>query len=129
MHSTTIGDITKSVLSERELRLMWLGLKSLKEFGQPPKCVGLYNDEEVEALLDNVTKAFIQHFDTRGPLSDTVIAERIENQKFLAHLRRLKAESERLIEIERQESEAAEKRGARLEEEARKRRTYNYGGS
>ena len=124
MHSTTIGDTTRTVLTERELRLLWIGLKSLQEFGLPPKCVGLLTEKEVEEILLQVTKACNQYRDTRGPISNAEIAERIERGKWYAHLRELKAERERLAEIERQ---AAAERWARLEDDARKWRTYDYG--
>ena len=124
MHSGTIGKITTSVLSERELRLLWMGLKSLKKFGLPDSVAMNCSEEEVAELLKNVTKACNQYLDRRGPLSDVEIKVLIEREKRYAHLREINPEYQAKVEQMKKDTEARWKREKQEAEDKRRRGTY-----
>jgi len=121
MDTTVIGGKVQATMTERDVNLLWQALKSLEKFGLPSGCVGTHSKEELVDLLATVTKTCNQRFTKSGALNATVAKDRAERQSFYGTIHNQKITKQR--EFER----IAEERWVKLESEARKRRTYEYG--
>ena len=120
-----MGKITNSVMTEREVRLLWMGLKSLQEFGLPDSVAMHCKDEEIEELLVAVTKACCQYLNTSGPPSDAELKQRVERGLHKSRIRMNSSEYKAKVAKMHKDLEAKWKR-EKFEAELKRRRETQF---
>lgn len=123
MHTTVIGGIVQATLTKRDIKVLWQALKSLEKFGTPSSCVGTFEEDELQNLLTEITKACNQRFTHNGALSKDVATIQAERQAFygIIHNSNLVKQAE----IEKQE-QIEKQRRIKLQDDIAKRRCYPY---